>query len=496
MSANASYQPEGWTRPISPLAPEGAHIACWNHVARTRLQALKASDLRLWLFVLQDTLGRGLKYQHYHTSQLRQGARTGGVMRCRGTGLSENTLTLAMLGLELDDLLKIKNGNGPGKWFEVNVDHCMNAEVRDDGRPVARSRYAKRPDYERFEAPPGSHIHAVKALCSRWAPDLSDSELKTLIFLINGTLGSNRDRGHYTLHQIMNGVEKMDGSGWWSCGTGLSRRATIKAIHDLEKLGVIDVETIGPGARVFRVHHELEHIPVIGREADRHGTTTDEGKPSNVIEFPANDGANFAEEGCKLCGDGVQTLRTSNKNNIQELTEPTLTTGSRRSALAIEKDTGEEIPTKGLTASRPRAEEPLTPQPPVPRAAHQPSATRQAVDALEAVWREAYEAQFQAGLIPANAPPAPWTASDRKQAQRLAKDWNRNGYDPARLPLFLAFIVRDWRTVLDQHNPPPPGKEPLSEVVPPALWRFIICGFIDEAHAQAYLAAEPRSKKP
>ncbi|PYE38824.1 hypothetical protein DFI02_1353 [Rhizobium sp. PP-F2F-G20b] len=502
-SKSALYQPEGWTRSISPPAPQGAHIACFNYVARVWLRELKARDFRLWLFVLHDTLGRRRKHRHYHMSQLRDGVREGGVVQCRGTGLSENTLTLAMLGLGSYDLLKIRSDNGPGKWFEVNVDRCLNVQDHDgedcdddceacrSSRPVARPRYAKRPDYDQFAAPPGAHIQAVRSLCSTWAPELSDSQLKVLVFLIDAVLGSNKDRGHYTNRQIMSGVARRDGTAMLNCGTGLSRHAVIDAIHDLEEMGLIEVETIGPGARVFRVNHGWEPTPENTRRRKHVETTIGDCSSSNVIEFPAKGGANIAEEGCKFCVDGVQTLRTSNKNNIHQLTEPPLITGS--APLAEEEVHRESIPTKGLTASRSRAEKPLTPQPPVPRAPRQPSAARQAVDALEAVWREAYAVQLQAGLIPANAPPAPWTASDRKQAQGLAKDWLRNGYDPARLSLFLAFIVRDWHTIIDQHNPPLPGEEPLSKSIPPRLWWFIICGFIEEPHTQAYLAAEPRA---
>ena len=69
-------------------------------------------------------------------------------------------------------------------------------------------------------------------------PQLSEAELKVLLYIIRRTLGFGKNSDDISLSQIESGIVKKDGNRL-DHGTGLSRRSVIDAIESLVSQGII-----------------------------------------------------------------------------------------------------------------------------------------------------------------------------------------------------------------------------------------------------------------
>ncbi|MCC6444148.1 MAG: replication protein, partial [Armatimonadetes bacterium] len=71
-----------------------------------------------------------------------------------------------------------------------------------------------------------------------WMARLSGSEFKVLMYVARRTYGFGKREDAISLKQIMEGIQKRDGS-WLDHGTGLSKQAVVNALKSLEEQGLI-----------------------------------------------------------------------------------------------------------------------------------------------------------------------------------------------------------------------------------------------------------------
>jgi Bacteriophage replication protein O len=73
------------------------------------------------------------------------------------------------------------------------------------------------------------------------APQLSEAELRVLLYIIRRTFGFKKQKDPISLTQLVDGIRTKDGNVL-DLGTGMSRRGVIKGCQGLVKKGVISVE--------------------------------------------------------------------------------------------------------------------------------------------------------------------------------------------------------------------------------------------------------------
>jgi predicted transcriptional regulator len=69
-------------------------------------------------------------------------------------------------------------------------------------------------------------------------PELSDSELRVLLYIVRRTFGFKKAADSISLSQMVNGIETRDGRVL-DRGTGLSRSSVQRAVNGLRQKGVI-----------------------------------------------------------------------------------------------------------------------------------------------------------------------------------------------------------------------------------------------------------------
>jgi hypothetical protein len=74
-----------------------------------------------------------------------------------------------------------------------------------------------------------------------WLPDMSEAELKIILYIVRRTFGFKKDADAISLNQICNGITTKDGRVL-DRGTGLCRSSAYKAVQSLEAQGLISVE--------------------------------------------------------------------------------------------------------------------------------------------------------------------------------------------------------------------------------------------------------------
>jgi hypothetical protein len=72
-------------------------------------------------------------------------------------------------------------------------------------------------------------------------PELTESELRVLLYIIRRTFGFKKDRDSISRSQMVNGIQTRDGRVL-DRGTGMTRRGVMKGVAGLNDKGVIRVE--------------------------------------------------------------------------------------------------------------------------------------------------------------------------------------------------------------------------------------------------------------
>ena len=90
--------------------------------------------------------------------------------------------------------------------------------------------------FEGFSSP--NYTTVPDELFDQLLPDLSDAELRVLLYIIRRTFGFKRESDNISLSQLVNGITTTDGRVL-DRGAGLSKSAAAKAVRSLAQKGVI-----------------------------------------------------------------------------------------------------------------------------------------------------------------------------------------------------------------------------------------------------------------
>src|SRR5215211_8005026 len=93
--------------------------------------------------------------------------------------------------------------------------------------------------YEGFPSPNGTVV--PDDVFDVLMPELSEAELRVLLYVIRRTFGFKKDSDSISLSQMVDGVKTRDGRVL-DRGTGMSRRGVMKGCAGLVEKGVIRVE--------------------------------------------------------------------------------------------------------------------------------------------------------------------------------------------------------------------------------------------------------------
>lgn len=92
-----------------------------------------------------------------------------------------------------------------------------------------------------FDSP--NYTPTPDALFDELAPNLSESELRVLLYIVRRTFGFKRDADAISLSQLVSGITTKDGRVL-DRGTGMSRPGVTKGVKGLVEKGVISVEKV------------------------------------------------------------------------------------------------------------------------------------------------------------------------------------------------------------------------------------------------------------
>src|SRR5215217_7778210 len=93
--------------------------------------------------------------------------------------------------------------------------------------------------YEGFPSPKGTLL--PDDVFDVLMPELSEAELRVLLYVIRRTFGFKKDSDSISLSQMVDGVKTRDGRVL-DRGTGMSRRGVMKGCAGLVEKGIIDVD--------------------------------------------------------------------------------------------------------------------------------------------------------------------------------------------------------------------------------------------------------------
>src|SRR5437763_924314 len=90
--------------------------------------------------------------------------------------------------------------------------------------------------FDGFETPRGTYTPDI--FFDVLAPNLSEAELRVLLYIIRRTYGWKKDTDNISLGQMVNGIRKADGEVL-DYGTGMAKSAVARGISGLLDKGII-----------------------------------------------------------------------------------------------------------------------------------------------------------------------------------------------------------------------------------------------------------------
>ena len=93
--------------------------------------------------------------------------------------------------------------------------------------------------YEGFSNPNGTIV--PDDVFDRLMPELTEAELRVLLYIVRRTFGFKKDRDSISLSQMVQGIRTKDGRVL-DRGTGMTRRGVMKGVAGLREKGIIQVE--------------------------------------------------------------------------------------------------------------------------------------------------------------------------------------------------------------------------------------------------------------
>ncbi len=102
-----------------------------------------------------------------------------------------------------------------------------------------------------FDSP--NYTPTPDALFDELAPNLTEAELRVLLYIVRRTFGFKREADAISLTQLVSGITTKDGRVL-DRGTGLSRKATFQAVQSLEERGLLVVSRTVAGDGVNQIN--------------------------------------------------------------------------------------------------------------------------------------------------------------------------------------------------------------------------------------------------
>ncbi len=126
--------------------------------------------------------------------------------------------------------------------------------------------------YEGFSSPNGTVV--PDDVFDLLAPQLTEAELRVLLYIIRRTFGFKKDRDAISLTQLVEGIKTKDGRVL-DRGTGMSRRGVMRGCAGLIEKGIITAEKrlsdqgdneVNIYSLRFRAEGGVGHLVPYGRE--------------------------------------------------------------------------------------------------------------------------------------------------------------------------------------------------------------------------------------
>jgi len=174
--------------------------------------------------------------------------------------------------------------------------------------------------------------------------DLSEAELKVLLYIVRRTLGFQKDGDHISLRQLVSGITRQSGMVL-DVGTGMSKPAVVRGVKGLEARGLITVRRDESEANGKKTH-ETSHYSLNLDFADSGAVASAGGRnnlqpplqaPGNVEQPPPAQGGNVRQPPLVTLGStGVVTQR--DLQNLDQNKDPKDETGVAPSVDLAERE--------------------------------------------------------------------------------------------------------------------------------------------------------------
>lgn len=295
-----------------------------------------------------------------------------------------------------------------------------------------------------------------------WMPHLTEGEMKLVGFVLTQTLGRGNADGHYYEDQLINGIEKKDGSGSWGAGTGLGRACFYRSLKTVVERGLLIKKTNRHAGWILSINPSWNPvgINIVPMEGNVVGLKIP--KQTKKQPAPKSDFVDLDEEivGLNLIPEQSQIDTHSRNNSFQD--QPSSSTTFQMVAEAAPRrsfqeenleNSTEAVSQNGPRATRrPRASAtPVTAELPSGsnKSSQRGSTKADSKTSPEKAWKDAWKEAHSSKAILETRLPAPWTNIDRAKIATVARKWDEKAYGP--FADFIMFTVCNWKTIMRKH---------------------------------------------
>jgi hypothetical protein len=280
-------------------------------------------------------------------------------------------------------------------------------------------------------------LNAFGTLFCVWREHLTESETMLLGWLIANTINRGKTHGFYYTDQILNGIDKDDGSGRWTGGVGFKRSTLFTVVKSLKEKGVLFAEARRAGI-LYAVNLQwmsseeetnVVKFPAKPRTAPKRAALwvdNEQEEQSNIWTEQSNSWTHSIRDhlleetkGRKNSGDFAPEAPPSENLENQK---PEISLPSRQTNTPSPAPSPVSLRDKiaDLTAQSPKSDKPLS---------------------YEATWAHALKEAFPA------TPAVQWTRKEHGMVKAKFSKWHAVHGKPQE---FLQWSVLNWRMICER----------------------------------------------